>query len=459
MPHPGDTNMNAPTNNIDAARWFRSSVTAKLIWIGVLILLLLIPTAMIRSLIAEREKTSQAAIDEISSKWGNEQVIGGPVLSVPIVETRRDAQGNVVGTSVVCAHFLPKTLNIDGDVKPEARYRGIYEAILYNVPLTLSGVFTTPRLSEQIVSNKDKEVRWDKAFVSIGLSDLRGIRDQVNVEWNSKTLVFNPGLPSQDVFKTGLNVPVPLSASGDDKDIPFAVHLNINGSQVLSFLPLGQTTEVHLKSPWKSPSFVGEFLPEKRDVSSQGFDASWRVLQFNRNYPQQWVGKGHDVTAPNFGVELFRSVDHFQKTTRSAKYAALFIFLTFLVFFLIEIFGRHPLHTIQYLLVGFAMCLFYLLLRSLSEHLPFWAAYVISSLTVVGLVGGYAQGVLRNKRMTGAVFGTVLALYGFLYSLLQMEDYSLLIGTLALTLILGAVMYFTRTLDWHKLDNSADAVQ
>ena len=123
-------------------------------------------------------------------------------------------------------------------------------------------------------------------------------------------------------------------------------------------------------------------------------------MHFNRNYPQSWGGKAYDLTKPSFGVELFRSVDHYQKATRSSKYAVLFIFLTFLVFFLLEIFSKQKLHAIQYLLVGFSMILFYLLLLSLSEHIPFWGAYGIASVTVVTMITGYIKGVLKNKTAT-----------------------------------------------------------
>jgi len=309
----------------------KTSVTLKLMWIGFMILMLLIPTSMISSLIFEREQRSQAAIEEISSKWGGSQTIGGPVLSIPIKFTYRDPKGNVTGTSIVYSHHLPQKLEIQGEIKSEVRYRGIYQAVLYNAPLSISGFFLGPDLSHE--SGPDREILWQDSVVSFSVPDMRGIKDQVALKWDGKEMVFNPGIPTQDLFSTGLAVPVRLSLESANKEFPFTIQLNLNGSRTISFLPLGKTTSVHLRSRWVAPSFVGDFLPEKREVGPNGFDASWQVLHFNRTYPQDWIGKAHVVTTPEFGVELFKSVDHYQKTTRSVKYAMLFLFLTFLVFF------------------------------------------------------------------------------------------------------------------------------
>jgi len=260
-------------------------------------------------------------------------------------------------------------------------------------------------------------------------------------------------------------VPLPLP-KGADTRLTFAYGLNLNGSTDLHFTPFGKTTTVQLASNWTAPSFEGAFLPDERVVSDSGFTAEWQVLQLNRNYPQQGVGRfvqssGQDNTyfgtdpvrrmASTFGLKLLLPIDEYQKTMRSAKYAIYFILLTFLTFFFIEILNRKRLHPIQYLLVGAGVVLFYILLLSFSEHLSFNTAYWIACAAILLLITVYSFFMLRNRKLTVMVFGILIILYGFFYSILQLQDYALLMGSLGLLLILAAIMYLTRNVDWYGL--------
>jgi inner membrane protein len=247
--------------------------------------------------------------------------------------------------------------------------------------------------------------------------------------------------------------------------------LRAHGSSEIRFLPFGKETSVNLTSTWGTPSFVGSFLPEQRSITEKGFSAGWKVLQYNRNYPQQGIGSFINLQQPNvvnvatsrdtpevvmsdengsFGVKLLLPINEYQKTMRSAKYAGMFILITFTAFFFIEILNRRKLHPIQYLLVGFAVCLFYVLLLSISEHLSFQWAYLIGCITILSLVSFYTKSVFNNTRLTLIFNGILILLYAFFYSLLQMEDYSLLLGSLGLVLILGVIMYLTRNIDWYR---------
>ena len=430
--------------------WLRTSTLLKIIVIGFLVLILLVPTLMLQSLINEREQTRLMAVREVSSKWGEQQVIGGPILSVPYPSTIRDERGQVRPITAY-AHFLPDDLRFDGTVQPQQRNRGIFVVILYNTRLTIRASFHRPSVAALGLS--PDVMQWDKAFLSLGISDVKGIRDPIRVRVNGRVLAAEPGIPSSDLLASGVNVPLKLDA--DTYQVETTI--NLNGSTQLGFVPFGKTTRVNLQSPWDSPSFTGEFLPDQRSITPQGFRASWKVLEFNRNFPQQGLGNflaphPNDIgyNAPNFGVWLLLPVDEYQKTTRSAKYGILFVVLTFTAFFFVEILARRRIHPIQYLLVGFAICLFYLLLLAISEHVAFDWAYLIGSVVILTLITFYVRYVFHNLRLT-VLFSAVLALlYGFFYSLLQLEDYALLLGSLGLLLILAVIMYLTRHVNWYR---------
>lgn len=447
------------------SRWMSQSVMLKLFVVGFLMLLLLIPTSMLESLISERQLTRDSAVKEITSKWGSEQLIGGPVLTVPFTaEIETDKGKTTLVTNY--AHFLPENLKITGTIIPEKRYRGIYVVLLYNTRLKIEGNFKAPDCS--LLKIPFDKTRPNEAFVSLGISDMKGIKEAVKLQFGDQHLMCNPGIETNDIFASGVSVPVQISAK--DGVYKFSCELNLNGSSRIDFLPFGKETSVNLSSVWGTPSFTGSFLPDKRVISEKGFQANWQVLQYNRNYPQQGIGSFINVPSTkntevisdrvavesndpsgSFGVKLLLPIDEYQKTMRSAKYAAMFILLTFTAFFFIEILNRRRLHPIQYLLVGFAVCLFYVLLLSISEHLSFNWAYLIGCLVVLGMVTFYTKAIFKNLRIT-LIFNSILALlYGFFYSLLQLEDYSLLLGSFGLVIILTVVMYLTRHIDWYRV--------
>lgn len=426
----------------------------KIIVVGILVLVLLVPTSMVQSLITEREQTRTDAVKEVSDKWGNAQIIAGPVLSVPFTVIEKDEKGRTT-TRTDYAHALPDDLQITGSIQPEQRNRGIYSVMLYNTRLTVRATLKRP-LAERLGID-ERALQWDKAIISLGVTDMKGIKDTIRMQVNGKSLVVEPGIPTNDVLRSGVSALLPADAT----DIRFTCDLNLNGSTELSFQPFGKQTTVALTSPWATPSFSGAYLPDERDVKADGFRASWKVLQYNRNFAQQGVGPFMDAVTANgqpqlatdntaFGVKLLLPVDEYQKTTRSAKYAIMFILITFSAFFFVEILNRQRIHPIQYLLVGFAICLFYVLLLAISEHLTFNLAYLICSVVVLALISFYVRYVFQNARLTGLFTAVLALLYGFFYSLLQLEDYSLLLGSVGLLLILGTIMYLTRNVNWYK---------
>jgi len=420
---------------------FKESITLKLFMIGFLVLILLIPTSMIRNLVMERETLMNEVVNEVTSKWGNEQTISGPYLVVPYLEQIKvDDEMKKVRQYL---HILPEELFISGKMFPKERYRSIYKVVVYKTDLQFSGHFSLPSLQSMNIS--PESVVWSEAVVNIGIPDMRGINQQIILTINQREIAANPGIKFSDAVKSGVNMPV-----GDisQQDLHFNFTLDINGGKGLYFEPLGKTTVANLTSSWNAPSFSGAFLPDQRNVSEEGFTAEWKVLQLNRNYPQVWINNEHRFQDSAFGVELIVPVNHYQQTMRSAKYAVMFIVLTFLTFFFIEILKKRPIHTFQYLLVGLSLVVFYSLLLALTEHMAFALAYLIAASVIFVMVSLYAWSVLRNIKTTLMFSFILFIIYTFLYTLLQLMDYALLMGNIGLVIALALVMYFSRKIKW-----------
>jgi len=426
------------------------SATFKLFTICVLILVLLISTSMVTSLIHERKSRKQGVINEISYKWGRAQTITGPVISVPYLQYFEGENGKITSATRYL-HILPDTVDIRSHITPEIRYRGIYEAVLYNTNLSIDGSFTRAQVDDLRIPSEN--IMWSSDFISFGLSDMRGIKDRIEATFDGTSLSMEPGVETADVIASGVSAGIHLDDTRET--YPFHFALNLNGSRQIHFTPVGKVTTVTAQSDWKDPSFGGDFLPVERTVNEEGFYAKWKVLHLNRNYPQIWKGSDHDLSKSTFGVKLFSPVDVYQKTMRTAKYALMFIVFTFLAFFITEVMHRLRVHPVQYLLIGLAIIIFYTLLLSISEQINFGVAYVLSAGGVIGLITGYAKAILRNRMVTVMVGGILTILYAYLYILLQLEDYALLMGSIGLFLVLAIIMYLTRNIDWYSIQQGS----
>lgn len=437
----------------------RSSQMLRLFSVGLLALLLQIPIAMIGGLVAERQERRQAAVTEVSSKWGNVQSIIGPVLIVPYTyrSTETSASGlQITRTETRNAIFLPEQLRVRGSIDAELRHRGIFSIPVYKVGLTLEGEFIRPSFAE--LGLEPAGVAWERAQLAIGISDARAIQQETAVTWNGKPVSFLPGTGAFTDGGTGIHAAVGLANGGQRAQFSFP--LSLNGSLGVYLTPFAQNTIVELQSNYGHPSFQGNWLPVERSVSDAAFRAKWSIPFLGRNYPQAWkaeVGMRKEIDGSRFGVELVNPVDHYRMAERSVKYAGLFILLTFATLWLIEVLAGVRVHPIQYLLLGGALCLFYLLELSLSEHLGFPLAYTVASFSVVALVAGYSVVVLHHIRRALFVIAVVSLLYAYLYILLMNEDYALLIGSVGLFLILAAIMYATRRVDWYAVGTRSPA--
>ena len=427
--------------------FIRNSATIKVASIGFLVALLLIPTSMISGLVRERSSTRDEVIQEISQKWGDRQVITGPFLCVPFESTEMEKNGKSK-SRILYVNILPESLQISGQIVPHIRYRSIYEAVLYQTQIDISCRFSLPKPDQ--LSVPVEKIFFNKATFSIGVTDMSGIKENITIQFNDQIFKGGPGLKTTDIAASGVSCVVPLSPSSLKLD--FNTKLSLNGSQELQFIPVGEITSVQLTSEWTSPSFKGAFLPENPTLTDKGFSANWHILHLNRNFPQFWVGNQYQVHGSAFGLKLLVTADVYQKLTRIVKYALMFIIFTFSAFFLSEIIHQKRVHPIQYMLIGFAIVLFYALLLSISEHLNFNLSYALSALAITTIITGYSKAILRSYYFALTVFGIMVTLYGYLYIVLQLADYALVMGCIGLFLILATIMYITRKIDWYSLN-------
>jgi len=425
------------------------SITFKLISIGILVLLLLIPKSMINSLILEREQRMHNTVREVTDKWSRRQTVSGPILTIPYKKYLLTEDKKNIKETTRYATFLPEQLHIETNIVPEERYRGIFKVIVYKAQLSIKGKFPKPDFSVWDIDEKD--ILWSKATLNIGISDLRGIEQQVSLKQKNLNKAFQPGTSESSLFNSGIHIPLQESLQ-QFIDTDFSIDISLKGSEELFFVPLGKNTEVKMTSSWKDPSFIGSFLPE-REIDQDGFRASWQILHFNRNYPQSWATAHYDINESKFGVNLLVAADHYQKSLRTSKYAILIITLSFLMFFLIEVTQKLRIHAFQYILIGLALMIFYTLLLSISEHLGFNIAYWISGISVIGLISFYSSSVLNNKRLSYLLAGSLSMIYGFLFIIIQIETYALLVGSIGLFIILALTMYFTRKISWYRSNN------
>ncbi len=418
----------------------------KIVFIGMVFFVLLIPKLMIIGLMEERKTTAESARAEVMEKWSKDQVVRGPVLTVPVRETVTDQEGKNPTVVQSLQYFLPQELAIDGQLTPRDRYRSIYKVVVYESEIRISGTFAPP--SPEILQASG-ETDWNKAELSIGLSDLRGISNMVEMVWNGQKYTFLPGMDDPVIGTGGISLPLPLDPA-TSFPATFECILHLKGSHSLHFSPLGETTTVKLSSAWNDPGFTGSFLPLNHTVTADGFTADWKVLHFNRNFPQTWKGDKYKMGGSDFGVELVTLADHYQKNIRSAKYGILVIVLVFISFFLSEVISGERIHPVQYALVGFSLLLFYLLLLSLSEHLGFNIAFLMAAVAVLTMVFTYSRTFLKKRINSLMLTGVLAASFIFIFVLLQMETYALVTGSVVLFIILGLIMYLTRKINWYN---------
>ncbi|WP_425929611.1 cell envelope integrity protein CreD [Pseudomonas sp. NyZ201] len=434
------------------------SLSLKLGTIALLVVVVLIPLVMIGGLIDERQALRDSVVEDIAQSASRAQQISGPLLVVPYSKYERVwkiQDGKSFQTAEVTRSylvFLPERFVLDGSASTELRSRGIYQARLFHAQSRISGQFKVPA-NWGITSDLD-DYRFDKPFIAVGISDIRGIQNGLQLQLDGRTLDFAAG-SRLDWLGGGVHAVIDNLDSKAEMRLDYAFDLDLQGTGQLHVLPVGRSSSVTLAANWPHPSFIGNYLPTSREIDATGFKATWQTSFFSTNLEETL---GRCTTQQNcegfasraFGVSFVDPVDHYLKSERAIKYALLFIALTFAGFFLFEVLRNLSVHPIQYALVGAALALFYLLLLSLSEHIGFGLAYLLSAGGCVLLIGFYLCHVLHSRVRGFGFAGGLAVLYALLYGLLSAEDYALLMGALLLFALLGVFMVLTRRLDWYR---------
>ncbi len=463
-------------------QWITESIMVKLFSIGFLILILLIPASWIESLIRERQGRAQEVIREVSEKWSGDQTLSGPVLMVPFTKIEKIKRWNdgkqieELKETVRKAYFLPETYTVRSNVKPEVLHRGIFDVAVYESDIAMDASFSTPDFSTWNIP--DEQVHWKEAVLINGITDLRGISENPVIQNGSRKLLSEPasdiglnihqqpyvqaeydgGIAARPRTSLVSGIVTPLGwTSRADIVADYSIQLSLKGSESLYFVPTGKSTEVSSTGAWPSPSFEGKLLPSDRTVNEEDFSATWKVLSFNRPFSQKWVDEEQSLSGSEFGLRLLIPADQYQKSTRTAKYGVLIIILAFTALFLVEITTKIRIHPFQYILVGVALIIYYTLLLSLSEQVGYNVAYAISSVATILLVSVYAASFLKKKPIIFLFTFLMTCFYAFIFVIIQAQDFSLLIGSIGLFLIVGLLMYFSRNIKWYKerlVDNS-----
>ena len=407
----------------------------------------MIPNFMIQDLIQERTTRKALIESEVSKSYGRNQKIMAPLLRLPYTISYTSDDGQKVNSSKGTFTFTPHSSDLTGNIATSTRKRSIYEVVVYETEMKMKSMLTDRGLTE--VNYPNHTIHYDKAHLIVGLSDPNGLSDDSDMSVNGTRLKLN-GLSTYTNGELKYIKSKNFIYEPGDK-LEVIANMNFKGTGDLMIEPIGEQMKVTLTSPWQDPSFTGTRLPDNYDTS-EGFSSTWSTNQYAHDYPNSW-SDDYKVKNRNFafGVDLIQPVNEYSKNSRTAKYALLIISLTFGIFFFFEILLKKKVHPIQYILIGFALTVFYLLLLSITEHLGFDKAYLISSVATIGLIVSYASHILQTAKSTGMLGLLLTGLFTYIFIILQMQDFALLAGALALFTVLSIVMLLSRKVDWYAL--------
>ena len=431
---------------------------------GMFFLTLLMAWAVsnINGIILERQASQQSAKTRVANSMTGEQTVIGPILMVPYYEEYpyTIGEGKNKKTEVIredgITYVLPESLRLSGGFTNESKKSGIYKVLMYQLGGTIHGSFRLPAHFNVAPKHENGNITFKTAYLSIGISDTRGINGKPALLWNKVPYKFLQGSRIKP-FGNGIHAPIEALDPENERTVPFEFKLNLRGTEQFRFTPIGDNNVVTLQSSWQHPHFDGSFLPDPatQRVAPGGFSADWAVSSLSSSNQAQLVNLmqvGNNSNAlESLEIGFIEPINVYSLSDRATKYGLLFIGLTFAGFFIFELMKQLRIHPAQYTMVGLAMAMFYLLLISLSEHIGFGASYFIASLSCVSLLGYYLRYVLKSK-VNGGIFATLLtALYGALYGILQSEDNALLMGSLLIFGLLALVMVITRKVDWYQI--------
>lgn len=435
--------------------------------IAALTLTLMIPTFFINNLIEERKVRNEEVKQQIANQWSKPQTVVGPVWVLPYwLRTTNSQQKGVVQKNNL--YILPDKLQMEVELLPTLRTRSIFKVPVYNARIKMTGGFKP--LSCTALGVNPADILWNEARLVIGIRDQKGLVEETLLRWDQTTIPFllsdNRGVACNanatheplrshegESPSSALVATVPISENDLAQGHAFDINLQLRGSEKLFFSAVGTTTKVKVHALWKDRDFQGNHLPDSHSLTDTGFAAVWNIY---RAMPPVQHATLHNLDQSTFGVNLIQPLDHYGKTTRTIKYAILVIMLTFVVYFFIELFQKKYANALQYVLIGFALCLFYTLVLSISEFLGFVPAYLISAGATLTLISLYTKSVFGRTRVALVFAGFLGLLYSFIFLLIQLEDGALLVGSIGLFIILASIMMVSRKLEWNKVEEQPD---
>ena len=438
----------------------------KLLFIGLISIALLIPLAMIKGKIYERQNYRDQVKVDIANSWTGNQTITFPVL---VISYTTESEQKIIGSQGYVARTQTQTevhqtllalpdLKVKVQQKSDYRYKGIYQIPIYTADITAHGTISMRELNE--TKNKLQKIDNFGHFLplqlAIGIKDPRGLVSAPVLKIAGKAIAFKAGHAAtfDDGFNTNLDE---VLANSGESSQPIDLHLALRGLEQLDFIPSSRTFAIALQSDWPHPQFTGNYLPTSRDIDSKGYSATWQLNEFSTGIERaiescrDTVSQCNKLKSLSFGVALFDPIDVYQQTDRATKYAMLFILISFTTFFMFEVIKALCIHPIQYLFVGLALAIFYLLLIALSEHIKFGWSYAVATAACVGLISLYLKSILKQWLIVLPFSAVLLALYAMLFVIMQMEDYALLVGTALTFTLLSTLMLATRNINWYAL--------
>ena len=433
-----------------------------------LVLGLLIPVPFILNLIEERQGNKEQVISEISDKWSGKQTVYGPFIEIVYFENVKDGEGKTLKQQVI-KYISANDLVINGQIDTQLKSRSIYDAVVYNSKLNINSKFMSySQMLTEIGINAEEVVSTKIIF---GISDSKGYENKVVVQSNNKSypltidnttavIDVSPEPKSTEEYagepkKTVKSMPIQMMAQKIDPSTfdfnQVSIHLLMKGSQMMNFIPSAINTKVDLTTNWNDLKYDGNFLPNTDPETKAGkTNVKWSIYQQNPLQGQIWQDASN-FSDYSFGVNFLQMNDHYDKTYRSTKYAILFIGLTFVAFFFIESRNKFNIHLVQYALVGFAISVNFVLLLSLSEYLGFDVAYFISSAATILLISFFVNSFLKSFGLTFKITMMLTLLYVFIYSVLQLKEHALLVGSIGLFIIVAILMYYSKSIEWNKI--------
>lgn len=441
----------------------------KIIIIVVLGLLLLIPMTFINSVVKDRIRYQNEAISSIIEPVGDSANIQGVVIAIPYLEKFIDSDTKEIGYTRKYIFYMPNEYNVTGDVEVTSLSRGIFKAPIFNSKLNITGRFDKYNAEIYNLDENNTIILYDEAMIILGIGNKKNLMKLPNIlinqneklKYYEKNININLNMFNNKFLYT-------ISRDSILNGFDFNITMDIQGGNSLIITPLASENTFKISSKWKDPSFTGGFLPTKREVNNNGFNAEWNIASFNTSFTKYWTIDENSNRLNNIDntqyytsnqesnnvlISFLLLNDNYQKTSRSVKYAILFIFIPFFVLFLCEVLSKKRIHPVQYILIGIANAIFYLLLLAISEHINFNISYFISALMVTALTSIYIGYIIKSPKYTISMAIVEALIYIFLFGILQLTDYALLMGTLGLFAVIALAMYFTRNVDWYGENN------